>query len=279
MTAKVKHDNLMSYALAYASKGFSVIPISDTTKRPLVSFAGRPPLSADEIKRIWSMYPNANIALKTDDFFVFDIDKHGTDGTKSIKALNHDEWFTNTLMEKTAHDGFHFYFTKPHDFHASQIIGILPGVDLKAHPNNYVLCAPSELVEKDDAGNAVIKRYEWLNHLPMRLPSKELLDFIYAKYKEEHPVELKGSYTPTAKTQTTDLFEMIVDGLGFTGGRNNALASFLGGLLYRGVDPVKAAKLAEIANSNTPDPLDNREVERTINSVLRAEVRRREGIA
>ena len=66
-----------------------------------------------------------------------------------------------------------------------------------------------------------------------------------------------------------------MNGLGDTGRRNDTLTSFVGGLLYRGVDPAAAAKLALIANTNTTDSLPLNELERTVNSVIEKEIKRR----
>ncbi len=68
--------NLVNYAVSYANRGFSVIPIGQN-KKPLIKFAGKPPLTPNEIRKIWQKYPLANIALKTDKFFVIDVDRHG----------------------------------------------------------------------------------------------------------------------------------------------------------------------------------------------------------
>lgn len=259
--------NLMNYAINYAEHGFSVIPMG-ANKRPLIKFANKPALTVEEIKKLWSKYPFANIALKTDKFFVIDVDRHnGVDGMKAIKALNHDEWFKGTLTEKTAHDGFHFYFQKPRDIEITQQIGILEGVDLKAHVNNYVVVAPSRNGDK---------QYKWLNHEPIRPAPAGLIELIQEKSKEHKPIEMLKGYKPTGKTQTTELFEKIINGLGPTGGRNNALASFVGGLLFRNVDPDVAGQLAVIANENTKDKLSLEEVERTVNSMIEKEFRRRE---
>ncbi|MEB3364940.1 hypothetical protein SDC49_20090 [Lactobacillus sp. R2/2] len=46
-------------------------------------------------------------------------------------------------------------------------------------------------------------------------------------------------------------------------------------MLFRGVDPDAAAKLALIANTNTTDSLPLNEVERTVNSVIEKEIKRR----
>lgn len=262
------HPNLVNYALSYAEYGFSVIPIG-SNKRPLIKFADKPPLTHTEIRDIWNKYPTANIALKTDKFFVIDVDRHGdeVDGLESIKKLNHDDWFKKTLTERTAHNGFHFFFTKPSKIKIQQNIGFLDGVDLKAHENNYVVVAPSQLGDK---------QYKWLNSEPMKEPPQGLIDLILEKQKEFKPVEQFEDYKPTGKSQTTKLFEQIISGLGPTGGRNNALASFIGGLLFRNVDPNAAAQLALLANDNTDDSLPIQEVERTFNSMVEKEIRRRE---
>ena len=85
--------SLVNYAIQYAKKGFSVIPT--VGKKPLVKFADLEPLTSAEIEKFWTSHPYANIALKTDQFFVVDVDRHedGDDGTLSIKNLSHPEWF------------------------------------------------------------------------------------------------------------------------------------------------------------------------------------------
>ena len=60
----------------------------------------------------------------------------------------------------------------------------------------------------------------------------------------------------------------------YKGGRNNALAEFVGGLLIRGVDPEITYHLAKMANSNTSEPLGDKEFERTFKSMLDKEIRR-----
>ena len=54
-----------------------------------------------------------------------------------------------------------------------------------------------------------------------------------------------------------------------------ALAAFVGGLLFRAVDPETALKLAVIANHNTENPLSENEVLRTVESMIEKEERRR----
>lgn len=256
--------SLVNYAKQYAEHGFSVIPTIG--KKPLIKFADRDPLTPEEVVAFWRKNPYANIALKTEQFFVIDVDRHADEanGTQSIKNLNHAEWF-NTLCQKTAHDGYQFFFKKPAE-RISQNIGFLPGVDIKAHPNNYVVVAPSEIDGR---------RYQWLNHKPMSSPIEELIQLIEEKGKPAISNKKIEEYHPKGKTQTSELFSQIANGLGPTGGRNNALASFAGGLLFRNVEPEVVLELARIANSRTELSLSDNEVVTTVNSMIKKEIRRR----
>lgn len=49
---------------------------------------------------------------------------------------------------------------------------LLPGVDIKAHKNNYVVVAPTEI----DGSH-----YQWLNHKPMAKPDEGLIELIEEK--------------------------------------------------------------------------------------------------
>src|SRR5699024_11734265 len=142
-----------------------------------------------------------------------------------IKKLNHDECFKDTLCERTAHDGFHFFFAKPKDMKISQNIGILPSVDLKAHENNYVVVAPSSLGEK---------KYQWLNSKPIRPAPAGLLELIKSKQKEIPPTKVAEIMLGMRKrTKPTGLFKTMVKGCSDKGKGNDNLESSRGGLLMR----------------------------------------------
>ena len=158
------------------------------------------------------------------------------------------------------------------------MIGFLPGVDIKAHPNNYVLVAPSAT----DKG-----QYEWdleksKEGLTMVTPSKQLIEAIKKQYALTNGHSYDGkdglralrarTYQKT-KSQTTELFETIAVGFGDEGGRNDKLTSFVGGLLYRAVDDELVFQLAQIANDNSISPLPQQEVERTVESMIKKDRR------
>jgi hypothetical protein len=257
-------ENLVNYAMAYASKGLSVIPCIG--KKPLIKFADKPPLTADEIKKIWQKYPYANIALKTDKFLVVDIDRHenGADGFKSIAKYR--DLFLPTLAQKTAGGGKQLLYLKREDTKVSQCIGIVPGVDIKAHHNNYVIVAPSS-----NHG----MHYAWINHRPIATAPRELVRWINSNSRSSSVDNPTFHTKPVHTSRTSKLFETIVNGLGDSGSRNNNLTEFIGSLFFRGVGDEEIYNLALIANSNTLDPLSDKEVNKTFISVQKKEYRRR----
>ncbi|HEL1929688.1 TPA: bifunctional DNA primase/polymerase [Streptococcus suis] len=271
--------SMKEYALQYQKLGFSVIPIHPQKKRPLIEFADKPAMTAEEIETFWDGYPNANIAFRTTNFFVIDIDKHGkSNGFESLKKWKHLGLIEPTLQAKTASGGKHLFYFKRDDCPISQMIGFLPGVDIKAHENNYVLVAPSA-TEKG--------QYEWdldksKEGGTMVTPSKELIQAIKKQYGDTHGYRYDGTdglrdfarrSASRDKTMTTDLFETIAIGFGDEGGRNDKLASFVGGLLFRAVDDDIVLQLARMANTNSANPLSDREVTRTVESMIKKDRR------
>ena len=268
--------SMKEYALQYQKLGFSVIPINPKNKMPLIEFADKPAMTTAEIENFWDGYPNANIALKTTNFFVIDIDKHGnSNGFESLKKWKYLGLIEPTLQAKTASGGKHLFYFKREDTPITQMINFLPGVDIKAHENNYVLVAPSATdkgmyewdLEKSSEGGTMIT------------PSKELIQAIKKTYQETHGYtseglkSLKERSLYREKNQTTDLFETIAVGFGDEGGRNDKLAKFVGGLLFRAVDDEYVYKLAEIANGNSLNPLPEIEVRRTVESMIKKDRR------
>ncbi|MBS8054028.1 bifunctional DNA primase/polymerase [Streptococcus suis] len=263
-------------ALAYQKKGFSVIPISPSNKQPMIKFADKPAMTAQEIEDFWSQYPDSNIAVRTDKFFVIDIDLHGKhNGYESLANWEHLNLITPTLQAKTASGGKHIFYFKHPDVSMTQMIGFLPGVDVKAHPNNYVLVAPSKTpkgeyawdLEKSKEGGTMVTA------------SRALVMAIKQEYlKKNNRSELDDIYYQIRngagkRNRTTEVFEMIVKGFGEEGSRNDTAAKFAGTLLVRSVDPNCVLELARIANNNSADPLSDRELSRTVDSMVQKHMR------
>ncbi|KGH55242.1 DNA primase [Oenococcus oeni] len=250
------------YAQRYAKAGMYVLPVAN--KHPIIKFADQPALTESQIHDIWEQHPNADIAVRTVDFFVVDIDKHqDNNGFKSLKEFNHNEYFSTTLTQKTAHGGAQMFYMKPKGIEVEQNIGWLKGVDVKAHINNYVVIAPSD-------------GYQFVNHHKIVEASKELLKAIKPINSQyDIPESVRNKYHITEKSKTAELFERIAFGLGGSGMRNNNLTELIGGLLFRGVDPDAVLQLCRLTNQNSPQPLEESEFNKTYTSMLKKEMRRR----
>lgn len=250
-------------AIRYAKLGYSVLPMNG--KHPLIKFADRPVLTTDQIKEYWTKYPTANIALRTTSFFVVDIDTkqaHGKDGMKSIKQLPQGV-ILPTRAQVTASGGYQMFYAKPQNSHLKQVIGLLPGVDIKAHPNNYVLVPPST-TEKGC--------YRWLNDgAQMKHPSALLLEMI-ANYQPQSTRKQHGSYHP-GKKWTGRVLDNIIKGAP-EGQRNDYLTRLCGQMIYAGAESDTVWTLINYANQFNTPPLEDREVGKIVASVLKEELRK-----
>lgn len=111
----------------------------------------------------------------------------------------------------------------------------------------------------------------------------------YANRGLDYPVPKNGStpnqqvvttYTPRSRSQrsiTMRVIDTLFNGFGDEGGRNVALTKFVGLLFNKWVDcDIETAyELTKIANSVTANPLPERELDRTFESIARAEFRKR----
>lgn len=254
-------------AKKYAAKGFYVLPMDNKSKKPLIKFADQPPLTESDIDYYWDKFPHAQLALRTVDFFVIDIDVHGeTDGFDSLRKYKHVSKLTETLTQTTGSGGRQMFYKKPKDIEVRQNIGWLTGVDIKAHINNYVMVAPSKIEGKPNA-------YKWDN----RNPITELPEIVIKDINGEDTIAATdySDFQVTGKNKTVKLFETIADGFGENGKRNDSLTKFVGALLFRNVGVKATKKLAYQANQNTAEPLPDDEFEKTFESVIKKEIRRR----
>ena len=277
-------NNLMTAALHYASRGFYVLPIAAGAKNPAIKFKNQPPLTTDEIKELWTKNPNYNIALRTVNHFVIDIDsvKHTEDakrdGYKSLDTIPKD-LLPDTLKEITPSGGLHLYYTKPTYCKLQhQYIDWLGGIDIKANINNYSVVAPSQ---KDG------KQYHWLNKKPMVEAPQALIDYILT-----HGTNAADSKKPLFTTNyggkkgSTRWTGQLLNEIAMPhpkSTRNNTIAYLTGKMLRADAD-IKAIytilqdvnrRFYEVDNAGNKvaAPLSESELESTFMSIYRDEVK------
>ena len=261
---------MVDYALHYQKLCYSVIPIDKKSKRAITKFKDKI-FSENEIRRFWHEQPDANIAWRTTDFFVIDIDVSVTEnGYESLKEWELSQYIPKTLTATTPSGGKHIFLKKPKGIELSQDIRVKPGINIKANKNNYVLVAPS---------NNAKGSYKWDKSTEqMAEAPAEIISILQTSKQPKEPMSFTTDYSRGEfSSKTAKLFEQVVFGLGDKGGRNNALASFVGGLLMRGVNVDATYLLAKIANHYTPDSLPADELDRTFESMVRKEMDRRGG--
>ena len=276
----MKTDNVkLQYALAYIDLGLYPIPILPGTKRPAIKFANKPQMTPQEATAIWVQHPEWDIALRTVDHVVVDVDMHDTEkanGVQSLKPYWDEKYFPkNIWIAHTRSGGVHIYMMKPKGFEGyRQAIGFLPGVDFKSHINNYTLVPPST-------------GYTWADWATYQkaLPAcakSTLLDLIASEAEKKterkavpgSPGKSTMDFTVTAKnghsTNTLLAINSILHGLGDVGGRNDFLTKIVGTFLAIGVSYVDTYTLVNIANSKSETPLPQSEVDATFESIVKA---------
>lgn len=264
---------LKKAALNYASKGFKVFPLTPLSKIPLKGTRGSKEATTDTqlVEKWWTNEPQANIGLVTDTFIVLDIDRHneGVDGFKSLETLcNTFEPLPDTTVVKTANNGAHCYFMKPKGIELPQKIALMKGLDIKAHPNNYILAPPSRVKRTD----GTIGIYKPENKIKMAKCPQWLIDFILRdEPKQKQAFTNDYGRSNRYRNKTTDLLERLVTGA-VTGARNDTIARTTGQLLTYGVSVPISWALIQFMNNNSDEPLEQKELETTFLSICKREL-------
>jgi hypothetical protein len=249
-------------ALAYAARGWSVIPIEAKGKRPLapwLDYQDRIAAPA-EIRSWFRQWPDANVGIVTghlSGIVVIDVDsRHG--GHASLAALQDEHGvLPRTIEATTGGGGRHLYFAHPTGALRNRV-GIRSGIDLRAE-GGYVVAPPSV--------HASGRRYEWLAGAA---PGERAAALLPEWFVERTRV------LAHAEHGLRHWRRLVHEGVE-QGERNTVLASFTGHLLWRGVDPEVALELMLAWNRmRCRPPLPDEEVARVVQSIVRLHERERD---
>ena len=249
-------------ALAYAGRGWSVIPVEPRGKRPLVAWLEfqQRRAEAGEIHAWFRRWPDANVGIVTghvSGLVVIDVDaQHG--GFERLAALERESGpLPDTVSAVTGGGGRHLYFDHPREDLRNRV-GVRPGIDLRAE-GGCVVAPPSV----HPSGRA----YAWE---PGRASGEARLAGLPPWFLDLLRHASQGGH-PLAHWR-----HLVHEGVA-EGERNSTLASLTGHLLWRGVDPEVALELLLGWNRlRCRPPLPDDEVARVVQSIARLHERERD---
>jgi putative DNA primase/helicase len=172
---------LKQAALAYAAKGWRVIPLHANTKEAIIG-GWQHKASADSIQidAWWTQWPNANIGILAESVggLCIDLDrKNGDDGVAVWMKLLAEQGDITTAVVETPSTGQHWYFMLPPEAKFGNGARVVPGIDFRGKAG-YVVAPPSTIDGKT---------YRWLNEVsPAEAPPwllKWLSDAIASRRK------------------------------------------------------------------------------------------------
>jgi hypothetical protein len=215
--------------------------------------------SEEVIRHWWSVAPDANIGLATGDVIVLDVDWRDG-GDRSLEELERRYGELPPTWRALTGGGVHIYFWPPAVQIANSTKLLGPGLDIRG-VGGYVVAPPSLHISG--------RTYAWsVDHHPDEVPIAPMPGWMVSALKT--PAQGGSAHSPSVWRQ------LVCEGVG-EGQRNSAVARLSGYLLRRYVDPVVTVELMQALNAArfTP-PLSQEEIRRTVASIARKELRRRE---
>lgn len=267
---------ILPYALAYARKGWRVLPLhypkaggcscraglecSSPGKHPMDSgWTASATTNPDEIRAIWTEHPQANIGIATGQasgVVVLDLD--GPRGFASFAKICKKHGRPDpTIVCVTGSGGRHIYWRSAGP--CANKVGLMPGVDIRG--DGGLVVAPPSM-------HASGSRYIWHKEgtpgaVPLTAPPEWFTEALRGGRRTERT---RGKYQgPRPKIKPEDIDTIPA------GGRNRGLFEVLGRIAWenREGEPRDLQQMADLINrTKCQPPLSDREVRRIVQSVL-----------
>lgn len=238
-------------AIEYASKGMAVFPLKPRDKVPMTKNGVKnATTNFDQIEKWWTRHPNANIGIAcgmaSGGLLVIDLDEkeNGVSGLDSLNSWERENGeLPETVRSITGKGGAHILFRVDHK--EKNRVNLLDGVDVRSD-DGYIVAPPS--IHPNG------RTYEW--------------EYDPEEYDIAEADETVLKLLSVGKKPVTDTFtapDKIPDGK-----RNDTIFKMACSLQARGLGDasILAACLSENKSKCDP-PLDEREVERIVDSALK----------
>lgn len=244
LTTRASLSDLKAAAQELALAGFSVFPIKAGDKRPPLVRRGFYAATTDAatIERWWSLFPDANIGLRTGaGLAVVDVDPRNGGTVPNLP---------DTLKVRTPAGGWHFYYSVDVPVRCSSG-KVAPGVDIKAD-GGYVLAPPSRRADGE---------YVWMGGT-LAVADPSLLD---PQRRAESEPPIGGSARPLNWTPWEPR-ETVREGE-----RHDELTSWAGYLRAQAMEYEEILEVLEEVNETFQPPLED---QRELTGIARWAARR-----
>jgi hypothetical protein len=249
-------EGLKKAALDYLSRGWSVIPVRARSKRPMIAWHAYQQQRAEvaDVEHWYARWPDANIGVVTgrlSGLVVVDIDTRH-EGDLTLESLTHRHGpLPVTVEAHSGGGGRHLYFAHPGG-HVPNRVEVFRGIDLRA--DGGVIVAPPSVHPSG-------KRYRWVD---ARSLDAQALAPLPGWLLQTIAPKSRGTGHPLGFWR-----DLLAEGIA-EGGRNSAIASISGHLLWHGVDEQVLIELLLAWNRiRCRPPLPDDEVIRTVESIAR----------
>ncbi len=255
-------SHLREAALFYLKRGWSVIPIAPTSKKPpkgfeWTTYQERLP-TYQEVQAWWRRWPHYGVGIitgKVSNLVVLDVDpRHGGDANHIYKT------FPTDIVAMTGSGGGHFYYEYPAGQEIRNTVGKTDG-----EPNGYDIRADGGYVVAPPTLHPSGRRYTWLTTGKKPAPlAPKLLTFVAPK------ADLNGT-----ATMTEPWLADALRGVG-EGARDDTCARLAGYYFKKGMPKdviIEQLKMWNERNDQTGTPFTDADVVKTVESVERTRAR------
>lgn len=247
----------------YLKWGFSIIPIAENSKAPLVvwsEYQKRLPTET-EVKSWWSKHPLANIAVitgKVSNLVVVDFDSD-----EAVQWARENN-LLETLCVETAR-GLHAYYRYPEKINIQNTIH-LNGMKIDIRGDGGYVIAPPSIHPSG-------KQYRFINE-NMKIADFPEYFLFYLKKNDTEKRKLPVRKNETDKIEIKHAYNGVENGI-----RNTTLAKLTGSWIRHGLSLDEALSVAYAINEKNNPPLSEREVRRTVESIYKIHERKSKTIA
>ena len=250
---------MLEAAISYGRRGWRVFPVAGKVPR-LAAWPTQATTDEATQRRWWRTWPTADVGIATGDgLVVLDVDpRHGGDSSLADLERQHGP-LPDTPRVLTGGGGLHLYFAV--DQTIGNRAGLAPGIDLRGD-GGFVVAPPSV--------HANGRRYAWeLGASPADVPLAPAPEWLLERIRDND--------RPAGTPRPPDEWATLVCGPIPAGARNDSLARLAGYLLRRRPAPRVVLELVRAVNqARCVPPLPDDEIVRTVDSIARRELARRQ---